>query len=274
MIDVIGTMVSTIIRVVFVILIFTFISLLLVSCTDNFKTIGKFLIADEVSSVAIMVTDSAANEKSNEANPPEETCSDKSSNIEMGTEGNSTEGDNINEVGSNEDNHEEEIIGDDSTADDTEQEKEECGEMNKENNDLAGEDDTGDIDFKDISSFRVEVELLKQVVYIFYKEELIKEMICSGGTGEKQTPVGEFKTTQKGEYFWSDKYNMGAYYWIRFYNEYLFHSVPFDAEGQMIIEENEKLGTPASHGCIRLGLDEAKWMYEMLPPGVEVLIHR
>lgn len=66
---------------------------------------------------------------------------------------------------------------------------------------------------------------------------------------------------------------MGAYYWIRFYKKYLFHSVPFDENKEMIMEEYEKLGRPASHGCIRLKLDEAKWLYEKLPLGVTVLIH-
>jgi len=42
----------------------------------------------------------------------------------------------------------------------------------------------------------------------------------------------------------------------------------------MIIEEYEKLGSPASHGCIRLKLEEAKWLYEKLPSGVKVIIYK
>jgi lipoprotein-anchoring transpeptidase ErfK/SrfK len=66
---------------------------------------------------------------------------------------------------------------------------------------------------------------------------------------------------------------MGGYYWIRFYKDYLFHSVPFDKNNNMIQEEYNKLGTPASHGCIRLEVENARWLYEKLPHGVKVIIY-
>jgi len=143
----------------------------------------------------------------------------------------------------------------------------------KEENAASTVDDNVEVDFSNSDDFKIEVDLSVQKVFIFYEDNPIREMICSGGTEEKPTPVGEFKTTQKGYYFWSDKYKVGAYYWVRFYNEYLFHSVPFDAEGQMIEEEFEKLGSPASHGCIRLKLEDAKWLYDTLPIGIKVLIY-
>ena len=130
-----------------------------------------------------------------------------------------------------------------------------------------------DIDFTDPGDFRIEVNLTVQRVFIFYEDDLIREMVCSGGTGENPTPLGEFTTNEKIEYSFIPRFDMGAYYWIRFYGSYLFHSVPFDKEGNMLIEEKEKLGNPASHGCIRLKLDEAKWLYENLPLGVQVLIY-
>ena len=46
-----------------------------------------------------------------------------------------------------------------------------------------------------------------------------------------------------------------------------------DENGEMIVEEFEKLGNPASHGCVRLRLEEAKWLYETLPLGVKVVIY-
>ena len=42
-------------------------------------------------------------------------------------------------------------------------------------------------------------------------------MICSGGAEETPTPKGEFVTSQKIEYAWVERFNMGAFYWIRFY---------------------------------------------------------
>lgn len=69
------------------------------------------------------------------------------------------------------------------------------------------------------------------------------------------------------------KFAMGAYYWTRFYGPYLFHSVPYDSAGNMLAEELNKIGSPVSHGCIRLVLEDAKWLYETLPLGIKISIH-
>jgi lipoprotein-anchoring transpeptidase ErfK/SrfK len=142
---------------------------------------------------------------------------------------------------------------------------------NKDNHPVIEEEEI--IDFSNSDNFKIEVDLKKQIVFVYYKGKIIKEMICSGGVDSSPTPTGEFETTQKIEYDWVDRFNMGAYYWVRFYKSYLFHSVPFDKNGNMKVEEFEKLGSPASHGCVRLELEEAKWLYEKLPLGVKVLIY-
>ncbi len=133
--------------------------------------------------------------------------------------------------------------------------------------------DEENIDYSDSGNFRIEVDLGRQRVIVFYKDDILREMICSGGAPESPTPLGEFTTLQKIEYYFVERFDVGAYYWIRFFEDYLIHSVPFDEEGKMIIEEFEKLGSPASHGCIRLKLEEAKWLYETIPLGVKVLIY-
>ncbi|MBK1811184.1 L,D-transpeptidase [Clostridium sp. YIM B02505] len=53
---------------------------------------------------------------------------------------------------------------------------------------------------------------------------------------------------------------------------YLFHSLPVDSNGHIIEEEAAKLGTPASHGCIRLIPNDAFWFYENIPKGSDVEI--
>jgi lipoprotein-anchoring transpeptidase ErfK/SrfK len=145
-----------------------------------------------------------------------------------------------------------------------------------EENSIDLEDNTSiieNIDYSDSADFRIEVDLPRQRLIVFYSDEVLKEFICSGGTPGDDTPPGEYTTIEKIEYSWVDRYNVGAYYWVRFYGNYLIHSVPFDENGEMIVEEFEKLGQPASHGCIRLRLEEAKWLYETLPLGVKVVIY-
>lgn len=121
--------------------------------------------------------------------------------------------------------------------------------------------------------YAVKVDISEQKVYIYKDGSLVREMICSTGMEGKDTPVGNFKINHRDTWFYSHKFNQGGMYWVGFIGkEYLFHSVPADENGKIIKEEAEKLGTPASHGCVRLSLEDAKWFYETIPDGTEVII--
>lgn len=120
---------------------------------------------------------------------------------------------------------------------------------------------------------RVEVNLNEQKVYVYDAENrAVENFVCSSGIDGADTPIGEYKVKERGYSFYSDKYQEGAYYWVQFMGNYLFHSVPFDKN--QVIEENEakKLGTKASHGCVRLSIKDAKWMYDNIPRDTLVTI--
>ncbi len=129
------------------------------------------------------------------------------------------------------------------------------------------------VDYTDTANFLIDVNLTAQQVTVLYKDVAIKNMACSGGKPETPTPQGTYTTNQKIYYAWIPKFAMGAYYWTRFYGPYLFHSVPYDSAGNMLTEELNKIGSPVSHGCIRLVLEDAKWLYETLPLGIKISIH-
>ena len=129
------------------------------------------------------------------------------------------------------------------------------------------------VDYADSVNFLVDVNLTVQQVTVLYKGVIIKTMPCSGGKPETPTPLGNYTTNQKIYYAWIPKFAQGAFYWTRFYGPYLFHSVPYDAGGNMMVDELGKMGSPASHGCVRLLLEDAKWFYETLPLGIKVSIH-
>ncbi|MBE6753309.1 MAG: L,D-transpeptidase [Ruminococcaceae bacterium] len=59
-----------------------------------------------------------------------------------------------------------------------------------------------------------------------------------------------------------------------FTNSYLFHSVPYFAEdaAQLDTDGYRALGTPASHGCVRLCVRDARWIYENCPDGTQVYV--
>lgn len=111
-------------------------------------------------------------------------------------------------------------------------------------------------------------------VYVYRGDTLVREMLASGGAPGSATPAGVFRIQNRGYHFYSQKYQQGAYYWVRIIGNYLFHTVPVDVDGNVIQEEAEKLGCPASHGCVRLSFPDARWLYENVPDGSLVVIDR
>lgn len=100
----------------------------------------------------------------------------------------------------------------------------------------------------------------------------VKAMACSSGYATK---LGTFYTMEK--YRWHKMIgNCYAQYCNRIYGGVLFHSVwyyrNYDPSSQSIREYN-KLGTTASHGCIRLSTADAKYIYDYIPSGTKVIIY-
>lgn len=110
-------------------------------------------------------------------------------------------------------------------------------------------------------------------VTVYRGKTPLRTMLASGGRTGHETPLGTFYTRDRGQSFWSARYGEGAYYWVRITGQYLFHSVPVDERWQTKEEEHAKLGCPASHGCVRMNLIDAKWFYENVPRGSMVIIH-
>lgn len=119
----------------------------------------------------------------------------------------------------------------------------------------------------------IQVSIADQKVTIYdAKKRIVKQFICSTGTKGSETPTGTYKIAERGTSFYSKSSNEGGYYWTQFHGDYLFHSVPFDENYKMEPEEAAKLGTPASHGCVRLAIPDAKWIYDHVSRGTSVTI--
>ncbi|TDA65553.1 MAG: murein L,D-transpeptidase [Clostridia bacterium] len=121
----------------------------------------------------------------------------------------------------------------------------------------------------------IDVNISEQKVRIYEGDRLIKEMLASTGIEDKPTPLGSFKIQNRGGWFFNPKYQQGAKYWVSFkdWGVYLFHSLAMDENQEIIPEEAAKLGRPASHGCVRLEVENARWVYENVPEGTPVEIH-
>lgn len=102
----------------------------------------------------------------------------------------------------------------------------------------------------------------------------VRAMVCSTGREGHETPLGTFSTT--GKYDWLSMVD-GTYgqYGTRFNKKILFHSICYSrlSPSSMLTEEYNLLGEPASLGCVRLQVGDAKWIYDNCPLKTGVTVY-
>lgn len=128
-------------------------------------------------------------------------------------------------------------------------------------------------DLSGMTDLSVEVDLAAQRVHVRSGGRDVYVMTVSTGVDDT-TPHGDFTISGRGEHFYNPDEGMGGDLWVNFLdNVYLFHTVPTRQNaGDYIPEEGAKLGEPASHGCVRLSLADARWFYDQIPDGTPVHI--
>lgn len=130
------------------------------------------------------------------------------------------------------------------------------------------------LNIESATSYFINVNLENQKTYIYTGKpdnwKLIRTCPCSTGIKGEETPVGSFSTKEKGDWFFSDKYEQGGKYWTQITGDILFHSVPFSKDKATVLDYT--MNKPSSHGCIRLSIADAKWIYTNIPKGSKVVV--
>ena len=129
------------------------------------------------------------------------------------------------------------------------------------------------------SSYYITVNRAKCQVMVYAKSETgrydipVKTFVCSVGMPSTPTPTGTFTTPAK--YRWHTLMGPSyGQYCTRIVGGVLFHSVA----GSNMTSHNlsagnyNMLGQPASHGCVRLCVRDAKWIYDNCALGTTVTI--
>jgi len=98
--------------------------------------------------------------------------------------------------------------------------------------------------------------------------ENIQYYMCSPGKASTPTVKGEFTVKAKGYYF--DSGNSRCFWYTQFYGNYLFHSTLYNKNGTI---QDNRTGIPLSHGCVRLEIENAKWIYDNIPKGTKVVVY-
>lgn len=120
------------------------------------------------------------------------------------------------------------------------------------------------------TSYKLEVNVSQNMVVVYAKDEKgrftipVRAMVCSCGMPGHGTKQGNYKNLSQAGKWHTLKYGVYGKYCTRYSGPYLFHSVTYTRNGDSYSlqgEEYEKLGKAASHGCIRLSVKDAKWIY-------------
>jgi len=118
---------------------------------------------------------------------------------------------------------------------------------------------------------RIEVSLAKQRLTYYVNNTLLHEATVSSGKWNWPTPVGEFVIINKDPRAWSKLAGLWMPYWMGFAGgKFGIHDLPEWPGGKK--EGANHLGKRVSHGCIRLGTDQAKEVYAMTPVGTKLVI--
>jgi lipoprotein-anchoring transpeptidase ErfK/SrfK len=80
---------------------------------------------------------------------------------------------------------------------------------------------------------------------------------------------GVFSLGAKGYSFSGDGHT--CYWYSQIYGDYLFHSILYH-EGTFDVLDG-RLGMNLSLGCVRLHIDNAKWIYDEVPYGTTVVTY-
>ena len=126
------------------------------------------------------------------------------------------------------------------------------------------------------------VDVTNQIVRAYTYDEdgeytvLVREMICSTGTKQNPTPLGWYtmpKTRARWGYF--PTWDSHAQYLTRIDKANAFHSVLYTEPNEMAlaVSSYKALGTRQSHGCVRLLVSDAKWIYDNCQAGTKICVY-
>ena len=130
-------------------------------------------------------------------------------------------------------------------------------------------------------TYYLEVDIANQITtaYRTSDDAVVRQMLCSTGKGDS-TPRGTFKlqqtreSTDRKEWYYISTYSCYVKYATRIKGPILFHSIPYTEADMDSIDQTAlaELGQKASHGCVRLRWEDAKWIAENCPDGTTVKI--
>ena len=127
----------------------------------------------------------------------------------------------------------------------------------------------------------VYVSIAEQRIYVYQwgdggYQGPVRTFLCSTGKDGSATITGIYQTQEHcGEWYWFNQYQVWAKYAIRIRGPYLFHSTLFSRRDDSSAQQSSirALGKKASHGCIRMAVEDILWLYNHTEKGFTTIIY-
>lgn len=129
--------------------------------------------------------------------------------------------------------------------------------------------------------FAITVDVNNQVTTVYGRDEqgdysvVIRQMLCTTGTKSNPSDVGDWTLNGRtARWCYFPRWGGHAQYWTRINSSIAFHSVIYNTVNTMdlSVKSYKNLGKRGSHGCIRLTVADAKWIYDNVGEGTVVTI--
>lgn len=132
--------------------------------------------------------------------------------------------------------------------------------------------------------FFIEVDLTNQIVTIYTNDSrhtIVRQMLCSSGMKDA-TPTGTFTMPAKEDdderepWYYFGGFRVYAMYATRVFKGIMFHSIPCNKPSLATVGRKDlaMFGQPASHGCIRLRWEDARFIALYCKQGTKVRIFK
>lgn len=132
-------------------------------------------------------------------------------------------------------------------------------------------------------TFHIIIDVRYQVVLVYTRGKSgeynvpVRYMICSSGAMDTPTPRGTFSAGDHKVRF-GLFVNNGVYgqYWTEITHRIYFHSILYTRRDASYYTKTSynALGRRVSHGCVRLLVPDARWIYYNIAPGTAIEIRR
>lgn len=122
----------------------------------------------------------------------------------------------------------------------------------------------------------IDISINDQMMTIIENYRIINKFPVSTGTWDMPTPIGTHQIYNHIPDSYSTLYDLYMPNWMAITPDggYGIHGLPYWKYSWGNVYEGENhLGWRVSHGCVRLSLENAKWLYGWAPVGTTVIVH-